>query len=153
MTTIHQPSSRLFHSFDKLLLLAEGSSVFFGKASEAMGYFDSIGFTPMFATNPADFMLDLANGTTADVALPPELRGEEKWSSRPATEQASGVKRVRGGRVTHLNLEAKHVMDVLHFTCVLSFFGLYLKEMEWTMLAENFLECCSDDVQSDGLGA
>ena len=76
--------------------------MFFGKASEAMGYFDSIGFTPMFATNPADFLLDLANGTTADVAIPAELSGEEKWSSRPATEQASGVKQVRavahGGR-------------------------------------------------------
>ena len=94
VTTIHQPSSRLFHSFDKLLLLAEGSAVFFGKAAEAMGYFNSIRFTPMFATNLADFLLDLANGTTADVAIPAELSEEEKWSSRPATEQAKEVRKV-----------------------------------------------------------
>ena len=96
MTTIHQPSSRLFHSFDKLLLLAEGSSIFFGKASEAMGYFDRIGFTPLFATNPADFLLDLANGNIADVSVPKEISESDMWSVKPPTEQAADVKKVRG---------------------------------------------------------
>ncbi|KAE8726629.1 ABC transporter G family member 22 [Hibiscus syriacus] len=36
ITTIHQPSSRLFHKFDKLILLGKGSLLYFGKASEAM---------------------------------------------------------------------------------------------------------------------
>lgn len=60
--TIHQPSSRIFYMFDKVLLLSDGNSVYFGKGSEAMDYFSTIGHTPSLAMNPADFLLDLANG-------------------------------------------------------------------------------------------
>nr|DAD46025.1 TPA_asm: hypothetical protein HUJ06_004255 [Nelumbo nucifera] len=61
--TIHQPSSRLFYMFDKVLLLSEGNSLYFGKGEDAMDYFSSIGFAPSFPMNPSDFLLDLANGT------------------------------------------------------------------------------------------
>ncbi|XP_057962209.1 ABC transporter G family member 9-like [Malania oleifera] len=60
--TIHQPSSRLFYMFHKVLLLSEGSSLYFGKGSCVMDYFSSIGFAPSLAMNPSDFLLDLANG-------------------------------------------------------------------------------------------
>lgn len=73
ITTIHQPSSRLFHKFDKLILLGKGSLLYFGKASEAMPYFQSIGCAPLIAMNPAEFLLDLANGNTTDVSVPSEL--------------------------------------------------------------------------------
>ncbi|XP_068635396.1 ABC transporter G family member 22-like [Aristolochia californica] len=73
VTTIHQPSSRLFHKFNKLLLLGKGSLLYYGKASEAMVYFSSIGCTPLIAMNPAEFLLDLANGNLNDVSFPSEL--------------------------------------------------------------------------------
>ncbi|XP_043692959.1 ABC transporter G family member 22-like [Telopea speciosissima] len=73
VTTIHQPSSRLFHKFDKLILLGKGSLLYFGKASEAMAYFSSIGCSPLIAMNPAEFLLDLANGNINDVSVPSEL--------------------------------------------------------------------------------
>ncbi|XP_008790019.2 ABC transporter G family member 22 isoform X2 [Phoenix dactylifera] len=73
VTTIHQPSSRLFHKFDKLILLGKGSLLYFGKASEAMVYFSSIGCSPLIAMNPAEFLLDLANGNISDVSVPSEL--------------------------------------------------------------------------------
>jgi ATP-binding cassette subfamily G (WHITE) protein 2 len=60
--TIHQPSSRLFYMFHKVLLLSEGNPLYFGMGSEAMDYFSSIGYSPSIAMNPADFLLDLANG-------------------------------------------------------------------------------------------
>lgn len=61
--TIHQPSSRIYYMFHKVLLLSEGSPLYFGKGSEAMEYFSSIGYAPRMAMNPSDFILDLANGT------------------------------------------------------------------------------------------
>ncbi|PIA54230.1 hypothetical protein AQUCO_00900643v1 [Aquilegia coerulea] len=73
ITTIHQPSSRLFHKFDKLILLGKGSLLYFGKASDATVYFSSIGCTPLIAMNPAEFLLDLANGNINDVSVPSEL--------------------------------------------------------------------------------
>ncbi|XP_074566526.1 ABC transporter G family member 14-like [Curcuma longa] len=63
VTTIHQPSSRLFRMFDKLVLLAEGSAIYYGRASAAVDYFASVGFaSPAEGVNPADLLLDLANG-------------------------------------------------------------------------------------------
>ncbi|KAL4182814.1 hypothetical protein AMTRI_Chr11g95030 [Amborella trichopoda] len=71
--TIHQPSSRLFHKFDKLILLGKGSLLYSGKALEAMVYFNSIGCSPLIAMNPAEFLIDLANGNINDKSIPSEL--------------------------------------------------------------------------------
>ncbi|EYU22839.1 hypothetical protein ABFS82_03G111200 [Erythranthe guttata] len=62
MMSVHQPSSRVYQMFDDLLVLSEGRCIYFGKGSEAMAYFDTVGFSPGFPMNPADFLLDLANG-------------------------------------------------------------------------------------------
>ena len=63
VTTIHQPSSRLYHMFDKVILLSEGSPIYNGPASSALDYFSSIGFSASISLNPADLLLDLANGS------------------------------------------------------------------------------------------
>ncbi|THG23088.1 hypothetical protein TEA_013167 [Camellia sinensis var. sinensis] len=62
ITTIHQPSSRLYHMFDKVVLLSEGYPIYYGLASTALEYFSSIGFSTSITINPADLLLDLANG-------------------------------------------------------------------------------------------
>uniref|UniRef100_A0A6N2MC25 ABC transporter domain-containing protein n=1 Tax=Salix viminalis TaxID=40686 RepID=A0A6N2MC25_SALVM len=41
---------------------SSGRGLYFGKGSEAMSYFQSTGYSPSFPMNPADFLLDLANG-------------------------------------------------------------------------------------------
>jgi ABC-type multidrug transport system ATPase subunit len=63
VVTIHQPSSRLYHMFDKVLLLsADGRPIYYGRAADALAYFASVGFASPLSVNPADLMLDLANG-------------------------------------------------------------------------------------------
>lgn len=62
VTTIHQPSSRIYYMFDKVILLSQGSPIYSGRASSALDYFTSIGFSSTATVNPADLMLDLANG-------------------------------------------------------------------------------------------
>lgn len=65
VTTIHQPSSRLYRMFDKVVVLSEGCPIYSGHSNQVMDYFGSIGYTPGFDfMNPADFLLDLANGVT-----------------------------------------------------------------------------------------
>lgn len=63
LTTIHQPSTRLYHMFDKVILLSEGCPIYFGPASAALEYFSSLGFSSSLTANPAEVLLDLANGT------------------------------------------------------------------------------------------
>ncbi|GMY14386.1 ABC transporter G family member 22-like isoform X1 [Fagus crenata] len=89
VTTIHQPSSRLFHKFDKLIILGKGSLLYFGKASEAMPYFSSIGCSPLIAMNPAEFLLDLANGNLNDVSVPSELEDKVQMGNSD-TETRNG---------------------------------------------------------------
>ncbi|KAK1322872.1 ABC transporter G family member 25 [Acorus calamus] len=60
--SIHQPSSRVYQVFDAVILLSEGCCMYYGRGQDAMDYFASVGFAPRFPVNPADFMLDLANG-------------------------------------------------------------------------------------------
>ncbi|KAK9131687.1 hypothetical protein Scep_011215 [Stephania cephalantha] len=62
--TIHQPSSRLFYMFHKVLLLSDGNPLYFGKGDQVMDYFSSVGYSPSVAMNPSDFLLDLANGVS-----------------------------------------------------------------------------------------
>ncbi|XP_071705817.1 ABC transporter G family member 21-like [Rutidosis leptorrhynchoides] len=63
VTTIHQPSSRLYWMFDKVLVLSDGCPIYSGNSGRVMEYLASIGYVPGFSLmNPADFLLDLANG-------------------------------------------------------------------------------------------
>ncbi|KAM0055718.1 putative ABC-type maltose transporter [Helianthus debilis subsp. tardiflorus] len=62
VTTIHQPSSRLYWMFDKVVVLSDGCPIYSGQTGQVMEYFSSIGHVPGFNfVNPADFLLDLAN--------------------------------------------------------------------------------------------
>lgn len=94
LTTIHQPSTRLFYMFDKLILLSQGDSIYFGDASGTMDFFSSIGLNPLIAMNPADFILDLASGNTNDMSIPPALEHESKVSENGGRPSASAVHEV-----------------------------------------------------------
>ncbi|CAL9779302.1 unnamed protein product [Musa acuminata subsp. burmannicoides] len=73
--TIHQPSSRIFYMFDKLLLISEGQTIYHGNARESMHYFSSLGFVPEMAMSPAEFLLDIATGHVKDISIPETLQG------------------------------------------------------------------------------
>ncbi|WJX60438.1 ABC transporter G member 26 [Trifolium repens] len=78
ITTIHQPSSRIFHMFNKLLLISEGSPVFYGKARDTMEYFSSLSFVPEIPMNPAEFLLDLATGQVNDISVPQDIMKDQE---------------------------------------------------------------------------
>lgn len=66
ITTIHQPSSQLYHMFDDVILLAKGGvQLYSGKAREAAAWWESKGLHCPEGWNPADFMLDIASDPPA----------------------------------------------------------------------------------------
>ncbi|KAI4597290.1 hypothetical protein KJ359_004395 [Pestalotiopsis sp. 9143b] len=83
LCTIHQPSFRIFSMFDRLLLLDNGSPLYFGalgyEASTLINYFESNGARGFVSgENPAEWMLEIASG-------PPDKesqggRGHNDWS-------------------------------------------------------------------------
>lgn len=52
-----------------------------------MTYFQSIGCSPLISMNPAEFLLDLANGNINDVSLPSELEDKVQMGNAEAETQ------------------------------------------------------------------
>ncbi|KAI9344176.1 P-loop containing nucleoside triphosphate hydrolase protein [Zopfochytrium polystomum] len=99
IATIHQPSWELLCLFDKVLLLAGGSTVYYGPPEAAITHFSGVGFTCKATQNPADYFLDLL---TIDPSKSPESMEEDqkrvkmlqeyaKASSMPGDIEADGA--------------------------------------------------------------
>lgn len=90
VTSIHQPSTQVFYSFDTLMLLAEGRTVYFGPPRACMSYLAALGFSAQMDYNPADFVMDIMSGAmTAKDKLKMELGSGtncniliERWEGR-----------------------------------------------------------------------
>lgn len=57
--TIHQPNSDIFAFFDKLMLIANGKTIYFNESKKAKEYFASLGQVCPPLSNPADFYIDI----------------------------------------------------------------------------------------------
>lgn len=73
ITTIHQPSSEAFQTFDRLILMMDGYIVYQGKAKDSTSYFATMGFNCPSRSNPADFFMKVLT-----VNYPKEKEDEEK---------------------------------------------------------------------------
>ena len=62
ITTIHQPSSRLYQQLDELILMSDGHVMYSGRGSQAARWFGHLGCQLPYGVNVADFVLDLASG-------------------------------------------------------------------------------------------
>ena len=57
--TLHQPSYRMFHNFDRLILMTSGSIIYQAPPKYAVKYFKKIGFPAPKSINPADYFLEI----------------------------------------------------------------------------------------------
>lgn len=73
-----------------------------------MVYFSSIGCSPLIAMNPAEFLLDLANGNMNEVSVPSELED-----------------RVQLGNSQRETKSGKHTPAVVHDVSKNNFFFLF----------------------------
>lgn len=55
--TIHQPSSDIFKKFDKLMVMANGRSVYNGLAKDAVKFYEKFNFKCHNLMNPAEFLI------------------------------------------------------------------------------------------------
>lgn len=67
--SVHQPSSQMFHMFDKLLLLYNGETAYFGEVRHIYRHFENIGVAIKQHYNPADFVLE-------QIKSYPDIRGK-----------------------------------------------------------------------------
>jgi ABC-type multidrug transport system ATPase subunit len=57
--SIHMPRETILNLFDNIILMSQGTIVWFGPADAAVTHFASLGFQCPPNTNPADFFLDI----------------------------------------------------------------------------------------------
>ena len=68
IASIHQPSTKTFQLFDKVALLSQGCTCFFGKTSEMQNFFEACQLPVPVYSNPAEHALDLINTDFRDQA-------------------------------------------------------------------------------------
>lgn len=83
VTSIHQPSSAVFRSFDRLLMLAEGHTVYFGTPSDSLHYLRNLHLPCPDGYNAADHWMDLL---VNDSMLVEEEDDEEKGINKESKE-------------------------------------------------------------------
>jgi len=77
--TIHQPNTKIYDTFKKLLLLKDGQVAYFGQSDQAETWFANRGYKLPKRTNMADFLLDIVeddnyvNTYDGEVGPPPDV--------------------------------------------------------------------------------
>ena len=61
LATLHQPSSEILYTFDRLIMLSEGKSIYNGPVSEITNLLESFGYKLGKYENPADVMMKMAH--------------------------------------------------------------------------------------------
>ena len=99
--TIHQPRSNIVALFDRLILLAQGKTVYSGPFMQCQSYFDSIGYECPAGFNIADYLVDLTMHAGSrhflDDGTVPNDTGSVGPSSTTAVKSTASVS---GGSVT-----------------------------------------------------
>lgn len=100
--TIHQPRSNIVALFDRLILLAQGKTVYSGPLHQCQDYFDQIGYSCPPGFNIADYLVDLtmhAGSTTSydDGTLSTDGASVGPSSTRGVKSIASGSDSVAEG--------------------------------------------------------
>uniref|UniRef100_A0A7S3CL40 ABC transporter domain-containing protein n=1 Tax=Strombidium rassoulzadegani TaxID=1082188 RepID=A0A7S3CL40_9SPIT len=109
LSTIHMPSSELLQIFDRVIILAEGMTIFNGPVGEITEFFERNGFKLGHYQNPADVMLKLASHPQL---LNPELTLKELFLDCRLHSDHSQMPKL--GQSSHLAL--KRVIPNTRFT-------------------------------------
>lgn len=96
ISVIHQPRSSIYEMFDKLLILSEGRTMYYGGATEAVEYFVSVGYTCPDAFNPADFFLDLLSPDNRSKESEEETSNRIQFLGRKWLEHSTSEKYTLG---------------------------------------------------------
>ncbi|KAK2865079.1 hypothetical protein FQN49_003927 [Arthroderma sp. PD_2] len=91
IASIHQPSTSMFQSFDKLLILSAGKTCYFGPGGDMKAYLDKMGHPMPLQINPAEFVLDLVSTDFASDTEEAEVQLAKLHQEWEDSEEASNV--------------------------------------------------------------
>ncbi|EFQ99789.1 hypothetical protein MGYG_02802 [Nannizzia gypsea CBS 118893] len=140
IASIHQPSTSMFQSFDKLLILSAGKTCYFGPGKDMKAYLDKIGHPMPIQINPAEFVLDLVStdfATNTEEAEAQLAKIHQQWDD---SEESSNVS-LEISRLTTLSEKEENITlstdQLQHVNIVSTIF---------TLLHRSFIKGCRDVV-------
>jgi ABC-type multidrug transport system ATPase subunit/ABC-type multidrug transport system permease subunit len=86
--TIHQPRSNIVALFDRLVLLAQGKTVYSGPLHQCQDYFDHIGYSCPPGFNIADYLVDLTMHASATTSFDDGALTADTISVGPSSTRA-----------------------------------------------------------------
>ena len=95
ISSIHQPSSHIFKTFDKVLFLDDGQLIYNGLVKSCTAAFDALGYRCPTTYNPSDYIMDLIVLNKLD----PQHRQTLIERSRVHYEQPGGLKKLQSSAV------------------------------------------------------
>ncbi|XP_070561228.1 uncharacterized protein [Ptychodera flava] len=105
LLSIHQPSSQMFYMCDRLFLLHEGETVYFGEAPKVVDYFSDIGFPCEKHYNPADFIMEKLRSNDDDVKAIMDASRNATWACAENVSTATGQANGYSGTVYYSTSE------------------------------------------------
>ncbi|KAI5460401.1 P-loop containing nucleoside triphosphate hydrolase protein [Mariannaea sp. PMI_226] len=121
--SIHQPSTSTFHLFDKLLLLSEGKTHYFGSVSDVTTQFEELNLPVPQYVNPAEFLLELVNIDFAQdkAAAAQRLSNlQDAWQTSRRAKDASAAIMAAEQEGSQLEIEATDTKPgILRLTLIL----------------------------------
>ncbi|CAB9516113.1 Putative white-brown complex homolog protein 30 [Seminavis robusta] len=108
--TIHQPSSNIFGTFDRLILLNKGRVMHQGEVANLARDFEQYGYPVPNQYNPADWVIDIAQGITLE-----ELEKAHFFASAPdnlllAARKEDAAETVETPQDEHVSMWTEFVM-------------------------------------------
>ena len=118
VSVIHQPRSSIYNMFDKLLLLSEGRTMYFGNAASAMGHFASMDFNCPESFNPGDYFLDVLSpdNRTPEQELAATARIATIGDNWYRNHEARAASEKEARNVASLGSEIKEIGNALDLT-------------------------------------
>lgn len=144
IASIHQPSSTTFNLFDRILLLSQGKTCYFGDCQKLKPYFDSLGFEMPLQMNPAEFVLDLVNvDFQREVGQNNIAKIQQEWAEQQHHAQTRYIDPALGGK--ELAIETKKgpsnisvILTLLHRSFIKSYrdvVAYFIRVLMYTGLA------------------
>lgn len=98
--TIHQPRSNIVALFDRLILLAQGKTVYSGPFSQCQDYFDHVGYSCPPGFNIADYLVDLTMHAGSTTSFDDGTLSTDAVSVGPSSTRAvKSIASVSGGSI------------------------------------------------------
>lgn len=91
VTSIHQPSSAVFHKFDKVLFLADGCVVYYGSPSDSLVYCAKLSLECPGGYNAADHWMDLLVEDSAIDTVHDDTNGRDRQDGHGDEEENVGL--------------------------------------------------------------